>query len=298
MDKDIFVISDIHIGDGGPRDNFGYAGSDRPEQFDLFLEYVSKQNGELIILGDLLEFWQANFSRVLTNNISLIERLGQMEPTYVIGNHDIDLVGFIEQKLLHPQLFQNLSGPFERVIGDKKFYFMHGHEVDPYNKGEKPGKGRLLAIIAGIAESYVGSPKLSDGRSVESVLEQAGKGCLNFIKRWARKLLIKLLLLMGVQTDDSSPAQNSDRASEMLLQYKDHKKKMGYEIAIVGHTHKPGRMDDWYFNTGSWATSDNNFIRISPDGNVQVFDWQDGRPVENGTVLTLPEPSKELTPPK
>jgi len=289
MQKEIFVISDLHIGDGGPRDNFGHPGSNRLEQLSLFLDYVSEQNGELIILGDLFEFWQANFSHVLTKNMSLIERLGQLKPTYVIGNHDIDLVGFIEQKLLQPTLFQNLSGPFERKIGSKTFYFMHGHEVDPYNKGETPGKGRLLAIVAGIAESFVGSPRLSDGRSVESALEQAGEGIWNAVKRYARKLLMRVLLLIGVQTDELSPAQNPDRASEMLLHYQDHMEKEKYDIAIVGHTHKPGRMDNWYFNSGSWATTDNNFIRISPEGKVKVFDWVNGQAIENNTVLSLPE---------
>ena len=288
MENDIFVISDLHIGDGGPRDNFGCPGSDRPQQLELFLDYVSKSSGELVILGDLFEFWQANFSLVLTKNMSLIERLGQLKPRYVIGNHDIDLVGFIEQKLLQPNLFQNLSGPFDRKIGDKIFYFMHGHEVDPYNKGEIPGEGRLLAIVAGRAEDIVGSPRLSDGRSVESLLVQTGEGTRNVLKRYARKFFNWVLLRMGVQTDELSPAQNPDRASEMLLHYKDHREKEKYDMAIVGHTHKPGQMDNWYFNTGSWATSDNNFVRITPDGKVQIFDWKNGKPIANETVLTLP----------
>ena len=289
MENDIFIISDLHIGDGSSRDNFGYPSSDRPEQLKLFLDYLSEQNGELIILGDLFDFWQANFSHVLIKNMSLIERLGRVKPIYVIGNHDIDLVGFIEHKLLQPNLFQNLSGPFVRKIGNKTFYFMHGHEVDPYNKGEIPGKGRLLAIFAGMAESLVGSPRVSDSSSVEAVLEQAGEGIMNAIKAFMRKLLVKILLGLGAQPKEISPAQNPDRASEMLLHYKAHREENHYDVAIVGHTHRPGRIGDWYFNSGSWATSDNNFIRIFPNGEVQIFDWRSGQPVTNKTVLTLPE---------
>jgi len=289
MEKDLFVISDLHIGDGGSRDNFGYPGSDKPQQLNLYLDYVSGHKGELIIIGDLFEFWQANFSRILTKNISMIERLGQLKPTYVIGNHDIDLIGFVEHKLLSPDLFRYLSGPFTRKIGNKTFYFMHGHEIDPYNNGEAPGKGRLLTIIAGIAESFVGSPRLSNGRSVESVLEQAGEGIWNAIKRCARKLFVKILLGVGVQTDESSPAGNPDRASEMLLRYKAHWEENHYDVAIVGHTHRPGRIGDWYFNSGSWATSDNSFLRITQRGEVQVFDWKNGQPAVNETMLTLPE---------
>jgi UDP-2,3-diacylglucosamine pyrophosphatase LpxH len=289
--NDIFVISDLHIGDGGPRDNFGYEGSDRPGQIADFLDYVKKHDGELIIIGDLFDFWQANFSRVLTNNFTsrLIKTLGDMKVTYVVGNHDIDLVGFVDQKLLSPALFQALSAPFSRKIGDKTFYFMHGHEIDPYNKDEVPGKGRLLTIFAGMAETFVGSPKLADGRSVEVVLEQTGEGTLNMLKTWGRRVLVKILLLFNVQSNDLSPAQNPDRAAEMLLNYKVHKEQNGYDIAIVGHTHQPGRMGGWYFNTGSWATTDNNFVCISPYGDVQVFNWNNGNPQTNDTVLSLPK---------
>jgi len=293
--NDIFVISDLHIGDGGPRDNFGYKGSNRPGQLMAFLDYVQKESGELIVLGDLFDFWQANFSRVLTSDFTnrLIKKLGEMNVTYVIGNHDIDLVGFVDQKLLSPALFQSLSAPFSQEIGDKTFYFMHGHEVDPYNNDDVPGKGRLLTIFAGMAESFVGSPTMPDGRSVESVLEQAGEGALSRLKVWGRRLLAKLLMLFGSQTNDTSPAQNPERAAEMLLSYKAHKEQNGYHVLIVGHTHQPGRLDGWYFNTGSWATTDNNFARISPTGNVQIFDWNNGVPQRNVTVLSLPELPKE-----
>jgi len=288
-DKTIYVVSDLHIGDGGPRDNFGYAGSNKPEQFREFLDFVAGQKAELIILGDLFDFWQANFSRVLINNMPLIERLGEMEATFVVGNHDIDLVGFIEHKLLGPRLFHKLSGPFPRKIGNKTFYFMHGHEVDPYNKGEVPGKGRLLTILAGIAESFVGSPRLNGGRSVESVLELAGQGFLNAVKRWGRKLLLKCLLLFGVQSNEQSPAQNSDWACEMLLHYKAHREANHYDVAIVGHTHRPGQIGDWYFNSGSWVTTNNSFIRILSNGEVQAFDWRNNQPEVNSTVLIMPE---------
>jgi len=295
MAKDIFVISDLHIGDGGPRDNFGHTGSDRPRQLIAFLDYVERENGDLIVLGDLFDFWQANFSRVLTSDFGnrLVKKLGEMKVTYVIGNHDIDLVGFVDRKLLSPALFQALSGPFSRQIGEKTFHFMHGHEIDPYNRDEVPGKGRLLTIFAGMAESLVGSPNLADGRSVETVLEQQGEGTLNQVKTWGRRVLAKLLLLFGVQSNDLSPAQNTDRAAEMLARYAAHREAEGYDVLVVGHTHQPGRMDGWYFNSGSWATTDNNFVRITPAGSVQVFDWNDGNPRPNDTVLSLPATRRE-----
>jgi len=289
--KTVFAISDLHIGDGGPRDNFGYEGSDRPKQLMAFLDYVEREDGEVVIVGDLLDFWQANFSRVLTNgfNSKLIERLGELKATYVIGNHDIDLVGFVDHKLLSPPLFQRLSGPFNRDINGKTFYFMHGHEVDPYNSGEVPGKGRLLTIFAGMAESFAGSPELAEGCPIETMLAQTGEGAWNAIKVWGRRQLAKLLLLFGVASNELSPAQNSNRATELLVNYKAHKDRHHYDVLIVGHTHQPGRIGNWYFNTGSWATTDNNFLRIDPDGRVEVFDWSHGHPRPNTRIIAEPD---------
>lgn len=292
---DIFAISDLHIGDGGDRDNFGCKGSDRPEQVMAFLDYVEKEGGELVIVGDLLDFWQSNFSRVLTAdfNSKLIQRLGQMKAAYIIGNHDIDLIGFTANKLLSPALFQNIVAPITRTIGGKTFHFMHGHEVDPYNCGETPSKGRMLTIFAGMCEDFVGSPNLANGQTVEDVLEQTAEGASKGFMAWVRRTVTKLLLLFGAHGNYLSPAENEDRAAQMLLNYKAHREQHKYDVLIVGHTHKPGSMDGWYFNTGSWATTNNNFARITPSGDVQLFDWSKDHAVPNTTVLSLPEPPKE-----
>ena len=102
--KDIFVISDLHMGDGGPRDNF--AAGDKEQQLDLFIDFVKKENGELIIVGDLFEFWQASLGKVLVMRRPLIDRLSNMGATFVIGNHDSDLEALIGSDILGPRFFK------------------------------------------------------------------------------------------------------------------------------------------------------------------------------------------------
>jgi UDP-2,3-diacylglucosamine pyrophosphatase LpxH len=80
MANDIFVISDLHIGDGGPRDNFAHGGQ-RPIDLAEFLDYIDEQNCDLVILGDLFEFWQSSLSRVIIRNLGLIDRLGSLKAT-------------------------------------------------------------------------------------------------------------------------------------------------------------------------------------------------------------------------
>jgi len=283
-DQAIFAISDLHLGDGGPRDNSAFGG--HRVQLPRFLDHVATQGGELVILGDLFEFWQSSFSRVVVYNVPLLDRLAQLKTTYVLGNHDADLAGFVGTTLLSHPFFSAMCGPFTRVIGGRRFKFMHGHEVDPFNSGENPSWGRMLAIFAGIFEEQNGSPMLPSGQPVEEVLSGFGEHLLRFwnwlVNRFQRSV-------SGGKSPspkhELTPAQNPDRAVEMLAKYAADRDKEGYDVAVVGHTHCPGRIADWYVNTGSWVTTQNNFVRILPSRQVELYDWVDGQPVPNDTVL-------------
>ncbi len=111
--QSIFVISDLHMGDGGPRDSF--AVGDRERQLALFLDYVANQQGELMVLGDLFEFWQMNLSAIILRHRPLLDRLAGMQATYVLGNHDGDLEHFVGTDLLSCPFFQRMRGPIERA---------------------------------------------------------------------------------------------------------------------------------------------------------------------------------------
>ncbi len=84
-----------------------------------------------------------------------------------------------------------------------------------------------------------------------------------------------------------TPAQNPDRAKEMLAMYQEDMEDNGYDVLIAGHTHQPGRIGDWYFNSGTWARKVNSFVQIDPNGDAAVYDWVKDRPVANTTVLQM-----------
>jgi UDP-2,3-diacylglucosamine pyrophosphatase LpxH len=54
--KPLFCVSDLHLGDRGPRDCFNV--KNREERFMAFLDHVESCNGRLVILGDLFDWWQ------------------------------------------------------------------------------------------------------------------------------------------------------------------------------------------------------------------------------------------------
>ena len=281
--RPIFVISDLHMGDGGARDNFPL--NNREMELGSFLDSVANQQGELIVLGDLFEFWQMNLSKTVMKHIPLLDRLAAMNATYVLGNHDADLDGFVGTGFLSHPLFRRMCGPFPREIGGKRFKFMHGHEVDPVNKGDEPGRGRIFCIVAGQFEDKNKSPVYPNGDYVEDDLERIGEGllgpCTAFVSRISRLFGGGL----GMAIEHLTPVQNPRRANELLDLYRQDKETNGYDVLIAGHTHRPGRAGDWYFNSGTWARETNSFVQISPNGDAAVYDWMDGRPVPNKTVL-------------
>lgn len=261
----LYCISDLHMGDGGPRDNFACGKHER--DLHSFLDMVEKHDGRLIICGDLFELWQSNVSKVLTRRLSLLDRLARMGAIYVTGNHDADLNYFIANRWLaqaHP-FFRTMCLDHTEVVGGRKFLFIHGHAADPYCAGDTPGLGRITAIYSGLAEDKHGGPMLDKYRTVE----QKAVGRLErLVSLWER--------LRG----------KPDRNTAMNRVLRDIRDERAANI-ICGHTHFPGRIDNWHYNTGTWAERVNSFVVINQNGSVGVFDWADNDATPNHTELPI-----------
>lgn len=293
--RDIFVISDLHLGDGGMRDNFE-AGKKTPE-LRSFIEHVGSEDGELFILGDLFELWQMSLSRLLVKRRELLDQLATLPMIYVPGNHDVDLAHFIGTDFMAHPFFRHMHEPFFREIGGKRYRFFHGHEVDPFNAGDDPGFGRMLAIFGGIFEDQNGSPFLKNGETAEDVLEQFGDSMLTL---WTTAMATMGRSRLGKEVAPAAaltPAQNADRLSEHVEEVRDDREKTGYDVAVLGHTHKPGRIGDWYLNSGSWNGPRNCFLRLSPDGHARYFEWKDAHPVEHAMPVIVADPLEPVTTP-
>lgn len=280
-DEDIFVVSDLHMGDGGPRDNFSV--DNKLKKFNRFLDYVQDCGGELILLGDVFEFWQANIGHVLAHHMELIDRFADMQATYVVGNHDADFTDLIGTNVLGHPFFQRMSGPFERTIGGKRFKFMHGHELDPFNRDGTPRWGRILAILGGILEDRKGSPLLSAGGFTEKSLLKVSRGFMwiwnNSVNLFEKSELHEKRHSMA---ESLTPAQDPAKIKGILSLYHGDKLKEGYDCLVTGHTHRAGLFQDWHCNSGCWVGLRTTFLRIQPDGNIHVCEW-------NGTGPSITE---------
>lgn len=275
----IFVVSDLHLGSGGRRDNFS---SYRKEKlFFDFLNFIEKNNGELIITGDLVDLWRFSLRKTLRRHRELLDRLAEMNVSYIVGNHDHAIELLMENGILPHSIFKKTTAPFTRLIGDKQFKFMHGHELDPLNSRMRPMWGRMVGLSTGTIEWINGAP-FSTSQAVENVLAKFEEILLEM---W---LWICLELKKTFGSDlhpRSSGRLRHIRTKKMLVRHQRYKNSHGHDITISAHTHRVGSFKNWYFNSGSWIGAASNFLSILPDGNTAIFDWTALGPKKNQTVL-------------
>ncbi len=259
-EKNIVVVSDLHVGDKSNRDNFFSGGFN-----DLFLEFLNEgwvKESELIILGDFFEFWQANLGDAIKENLELIRILEARRPVYVVGNHDVDLQPLINEPFFLDSFFQNMCLPFFRIIGGKKFYFSHGHENDPLNRGTRPGIGRVAAIVAGYFEDKFG-PMLPHGVSTEDFLHSLFDSLSQSAEKIYGSIQFDILSVFKKSILEASPTQVKDQINQHFVHMIEAKERLKFDVAVVGHTHVPGSYQDWYYNSGSWVVKSvltpNNF---------------------------------------
>jgi len=251
-----FQASDLHKGDGGPRDNFA-SKPGREDSWYRFLDHVDDEGGMLDLPGDVLDLSQCYLGEVVEHSEKFIDRTNAVLRYWVLGNHDAHLRRLNECgcSLAHP-IFRKCRDAFVEVIGDQRHLVMHGHEVDPYCSGKAPGVGEITAIVWGMKEDKAGGPFLTDGRMVEGLTAE----------RWAWL------------TDAWHKLWRSEPRDEQLISaIVNHRVKVGANVVRPGHNHRPGRIGDHYYNSGCWCGSRDTFLRIEEDGHVQVMEWDGHR---------------------
>lgn len=81
--REIYVVSDLHIGNGSAKDSFLKAG--REDLFYRLLDEIECQQGQLILLGDFLELWRYRLEDVICRWHRLLDRLMAMDVVYVLA---------------------------------------------------------------------------------------------------------------------------------------------------------------------------------------------------------------------
>ena len=124
--KKIYFASDAHFGLPGPVKSL-----DRERLFVRWLDQVSKDAGEIFLLGDIFDFWfeyrrvvPRGFTRLL-GSIAGITDSG-IPVHFFTGNHDIWVFDYLPSETgmtVH-------KGPVTREFSGRKFYLAHGDGLD------------------------------------------------------------------------------------------------------------------------------------------------------------------------
>ena len=285
----LYVVSDLHMGDGTDKDNFARY----RQRFENFLAEVVEQdpNGCLVLAGDVFEFWQSMHGDVVSTYLPLLKGLVIRGSVFLVGNHDIDLRGFVNLPLQVP-FIDMLTTEVIVNRGSREIHIRHGHEFDKFNDPNKAMLlGKIVTLAVGHVELKVGTS--IGGRSTEDVLAEAWESnkalprkMLDAVKSWPARIGAIILVgaarcfrrcfgrTAGERAGAGSPLKDLRRALDAYhMCYPNH-------LLVTGHTHKPGWYGDWYVNAGAWQGKEAHYVRITPDGRISLHEWPGRTEVE------------------
>jgi UDP-2,3-diacylglucosamine pyrophosphatase LpxH len=269
-DREIFFISDLHLGDGTSSDSF----QGKDDALIEFLEHVRKCEAHLVIVGDAIDFHQAwTFSRVLKAHGKLFGVLSSLADThgvtYIWGNHDADMSFF--KDILRFHVCSSLS------IGDLGLV-VHGYEYDPFigpNLEATHQATRIHHLIERALGSWIRTP-------------------LEHFYTWPNRIVFWIVHKLAI-LKNQLPKIGLTSLSENLTKHELYwvHAQLGdpqgifeqvrtavtegpHQFIVTGHSHMPGKVEiapgRFYINTGSWTFRSATYAHW--DGTqFRVRDW-------------------------
>ncbi len=257
----IIALSDVHL---------GYSESNR-DSFEHFVDNYLKnlrKGDQLVLMGDILEFWRTQNVTTLLENEGIISKLAALDADvyYLPGNHDYSIYRFSKQR---PDKYPfKVSKSIHLQSGGKSFHFTHGYELE------------VLATLEPITvEQY---EQLSDsmcqmtdavlGRLLSTLWDEVKAGSHFFDQ--AKKNLESLRAspnkrLSDIHENRICRLAMSDAKGIFLECAQD-------ETLIFGHTHMPFESRN-AFNTGAWVKDGedyNTFVEIT-DGVARLCKYDE-----------------------
>jgi predicted phosphodiesterase len=140
----ILILSDLHLGDGGPRDDFRQnAGLVR----DVLRDYYLEAGYSLVLNGDIEELQRFSYARIRAHwepLFSLFEEFRRRKTLYkILGNHDQGLRS-VAEKSDSDRLLDGVCFTFH---GDTIFLF-HGHQATIFFERFNDVSGFFLRHVA------------------------------------------------------------------------------------------------------------------------------------------------------
>lgn len=246
--KKIYFFSDFHL--GAP----DFASSlIREKKIVSFLESIKHDAQQIIIAGDIFDFWYEYKTVVPKHFVRLLGKLAEITDSGIsimlfAGNHDMWMHDYFQTELNIPVYFE----PKTFIWNNKKFFVGHGDGLGPGDHGYKFIK------------------KIFRNKFCQWLFGQLhptlGMGIANYFSRKSR------------QKTGASDALFLGEENEWLIIFsRELLAKQHYDYFIFGHRHLPLviKLNDnaEYINLGDWIT---HFTYAVFNGNtVELKKWQD-----------------------
>lgn len=257
--KIIYVISDLHMGCGGIKDNF----LPYKNRLISFLDQIEKDSC-VILAGDTFEFWQSSHGEVIKAHLDIIKKLQKLNSIFIVGNHDMDLSGFVDLDVEWP-FIKSLCHDVKIKRNGKNIFICHGDIFDKYiNTDKLILLARMSAMILGWSKERFNISNNGMDDIVEGFLEKRVLDLFNFLSKVAN------ILFRRTASGRVGRGKKICYIRKELDKYHENNPNI---FMICGHTHKAGWYKDWHVNTGSWNGKSSYYLRISKNGEITLHEF-------------------------
>jgi len=224
----------------------GYHDSDTTA-FSQFLDSQLKDKpDQVILLGDMFDFWRRSDADLLLQSQSIVEKLFQLPIVYVRGNHDFSMAKLFQR---YPQLPVFNVEPKVTLQNQKStFYLCHGYELEVFTSMETIGIDAYEAFAE--AMCHAGETGGATASFLWSIYQKLSRGYLSDKH--------KLLKTIGdTPAEIRTTLQKVDTFAKSVARSVPLGLKPS-DVLIFGHTHRPFiDRTTRTVNTGSWIVDEN-----------------------------------------
>ena len=243
VSRHTLIVSDAHL---------GAVPSENERAFGALLERVPALAGELLINGDLFDFWFEYRTVILSRHFRTLRRLAEVVDAgirvrLVGGNHDAWGGEFLRDQIG----LELLEGPVVTEVGGRRAYVAHGDGLGGGDWGyrvlkraTRSGAGRGLFRL--VHPDF--GTRLARLVSATSDKQAAGPG------------------------DEDARADHLSRHADEIL-----RSDPSLQLVVFGHAHRPELREvepgRHYLNAGDWIHHC-TYALVDPES-VRLLNWQD-----------------------
>jgi UDP-2,3-diacylglucosamine pyrophosphatase LpxH len=150
------ILSDMHLGDGGRADD----ARSNEKTIVAALRYYNKKRYNLILLGDIEEFWQFDLTKIVDQYhdtiYKAIKAFGDGRVYRVFGNHDLDWHALPDPVRNDPARFASATEAIKMRDGkgSARIILVHGHQGDA-EAYKHPWRSRFFVRLYKMVEPYI-----------------------------------------------------------------------------------------------------------------------------------------------